>query len=421
MLKQLLDSGRALIAPKAKIAASGDYNLSGERYRENGIRTTNYPLVAIGDICDLINGRAFKPADWETAASGGLPIVRIQNLNNADSKFNYYTGEVGERHIVNRDELLFSWSGSRGTSFGAYIWRGQKAVLNQHIFKVGFDATRATKGYLLHALNKAVTEVEENLHGGVGLVHITRGNLEKIQIPLPPLNVQREIVAEIEGYQRVIDGARAVVAAYRPHIAIDPAWPMVEISELAAGLKPGFACGRSGEETAGVPHIRPMNINDAGEFTWDGLKRIGEEDFEGREDYSLLPGDVLFNNTNSKELVGKTCVVTEAIRGGYSNHITRIRVAPLICDPRFLAVSLHEAWRRGEFLKRANKWIGQAGINSKALGEFAIPLPPLATQQAIVAEIEAEQALVNANRELMQRFERKIAAALARVWGEAAG
>ncbi|NLX24801.1 MAG: N-6 DNA methylase, partial [Lentisphaerae bacterium] len=190
----------ALIVPKTKIAANGDYNLSGERYREGTARTSNYPTVPIGDICELFNGRAFKPEDWENADSGGIPIVRIQNLNNADSSFNYYTGEVSERNTINNGELLFSWSGSRGTSFGAHIWKGQKAVLNQHIFKVGFDESRAIKMYLLHALNKAVVEVEENLHGGVGLVHITKGNLERIQIPLPPLEVQKEIVAEIEGY-----------------------------------------------------------------------------------------------------------------------------------------------------------------------------------------------------------------------------
>src|SRR3989338_3486266 len=155
-----------LIVPKDKIAANGGYNLSGERYREGGVRTSNYPTVPIGGICELFNGRAFKPEDWEGAESGGVPIVRIQNLNNVDSSFNYFTGEVSERNTVNNGELLFSWSGSRGTSFGAHIWNGGRAVLNQHIFKVGFDGSRATKMYLLHALNKAVTEVEENLHGG---------------------------------------------------------------------------------------------------------------------------------------------------------------------------------------------------------------------------------------------------------------
>ena len=209
-----------LIVEKGRIAADGEFNLNVEKYRPRTTRVSSYPMVPIGEICDLINGRAFKPEDWKDSSSGGLPIVRIQNLNTPDSGFNYYIGEVRDRHIINKGQLLFSWSGSRGTSFGAHIWKGGRAVLNQHIFKVGFDKARATKMYLFHALNKAVTQVEENLHGGVGLVHITKGNLERIEIPLPPLKVQKEIVDEIEGYQKIIDGAGAVIDNYRRKIQV---------------------------------------------------------------------------------------------------------------------------------------------------------------------------------------------------------
>ena len=216
----------------------------------------------------------------------------------------------------------------------------------------------------------------------------------------------------------MMDGARAVIDNYRPHIPVDPAWPVVKLGEIAEEIKAGFACGKSSVETEGAPHIRPMNINENGQFTREGLKCISEEEYQGREDYALLPGDVVFNNTNSKELVGKTCLIREKINGGYSNHMTRIRVAQEICDSSFLAYSLHDAWRRGTFANLANKWIGQAGINIKSLSEFQVPLPPLATQQTIVAELEAEQALVAANRELVERMEGKIRAAVGRVWGE---
>ena len=168
----------------------------------------DWPQVEIGDICNLVNGRAFKPSDWSEDDSGGIPIIRIQNLNSEKSNFNYYTGEVQARYIVDQGELLFSWSGSRGTSFGAHIWNGGKAILNQHIFKVEFEGNIANKTYLYSALNRAVAEVEQNLHGGVGLVHITKGNLERIGIPLPPMASQEAIVAEIEA-------ERAAVAANR--------------------------------------------------------------------------------------------------------------------------------------------------------------------------------------------------------------
>ena len=182
-----------------------------DNYRPHIAVDPDWPTVPIGEFCDLINGRAFKPQDWKDISSGGLPIVRIQNLNTPDSTFNYYTGEERDRFIINKGQLLFSWSGSRGTSFGAHIWNGGKAVLNQHIFNVGYDKARATKMYLFHALNKAVAQVEENLHGGVGLVHITKGNLETIQIPLPPLEVQQEIVAEIAAEQALVATNRELI------------------------------------------------------------------------------------------------------------------------------------------------------------------------------------------------------------------
>ncbi|MFZ5901660.1 MAG: N-6 DNA methylase [Bacillota bacterium] len=183
-----------------------------DNYRPHIPIHPDWPMVAIGEVCELVNGRAFKPADWQRAESGGLPIVRIQNLNDRNAEFNYFTGDVSERHMIEPGELLFSWSGSRGTSFGAHIWSGPRAVLNQHIFKVRFSADRANKTFLLHALNWVVAEVEDNLHGGVGLVHITKGNLERIKIPLPPLATQRAIVAEIEAEQALVNANRELIA-----------------------------------------------------------------------------------------------------------------------------------------------------------------------------------------------------------------
>ena len=189
-----------------------------ENYRPRIPIQPDWPMVEIGEVCDLINGRAFKPSDWEGQESGGLPIVRIQNLNNPDAPLNYYTGEVASHHLIEANELLFSWSGSRGTSFGAHIWGGGRAVLNQHIFKVHFPSDRAIKGFLLHILNAAVEEVEDNLHGGVGLVHITKGNLERIKIPLPPLATQRAIVAEIEAEQALVAANRELITRFEQKI-----------------------------------------------------------------------------------------------------------------------------------------------------------------------------------------------------------
>ena len=410
-----------LVVPKEKISANGDYNLSGERYREGEARLSHYATVPIGDICELFNGRAFKPEDWEAADSGGLPIVRIQNLNNPDSSFNYYTGEVSEKNTINNGELLFSWSGSRGTSFGAHIWKGHKAVLNQHIFKVGFDESRATKMYLLHALNKAVVEVEENLHGGVGLVHITKGNLERIQIPLPPLEVQKEIVAEIEGYQKVIDGARAVLDSYRPHIPIHPDWPVVELAGIIEDKPKNGYSGRPVDRVTETK-VLTLTATTSGKLDLTKFKYLDEE-IPPDASCRCRRGDIYLQRGNTVELVG-TAALFDVDETGfiYPDLMIRVRADESKIISHYLLTALQSEPVRGFLMRNA---VGAAGsmpkINQGIVERIPIPLPPLAIQQSIVAEIESEQALVAANRELIARFEQKIQATLARVWGEEAG
>lgn len=105
-------------------------------------KTSDYwPMVRVGDVLKLINGRAFKPSEW---AEEGLPIVRIQNLNKPDAPFNYYEGDLPGKFLLTDGDLLFAWSGTPGTSFGAHIWRGGPAWLNQHIFKVEFERISST-------------------------------------------------------------------------------------------------------------------------------------------------------------------------------------------------------------------------------------------------------------------------------------
>lgn len=149
----------------------------------------------IKNVCQLINGRAFKPRDW---SSTGLPIIRIQNLNNNEAEFNYCNFEVDQKYLVERGQLLFAWSGTPGTSFGAHIWNKGKAVLNQHIFKVHNDEKATDKIFLMYLLNHKVSEYVAKAHGTAGLAHITKGKFENSEIPLPPLPEQRRIVAKIE-------------------------------------------------------------------------------------------------------------------------------------------------------------------------------------------------------------------------------
>jgi type I restriction enzyme M protein len=229
--------------------------------------------------------------------------------------------------------------------------------------------------------------------------------------PCLGLIVEKEKIAANGEYN--LSGER-----YRKNGAALTAFPFRTIKDIATEIRAGFASGQSSVDTVGVPHVRPMNINEEGKFVPQGMKCISEEEFKGREDYALATGDVLFNNTNSVELVGKTCLIESPLRGGFSNHMTRIRVNRDLCVPHFLALLLHSAWRKGQFTERATRWIGQAGVNTKSLSEFEIPLPPLEMQKEIVAEIKGYQNEIARLKSAIEDEEKKIQATLARVWGE---
>jgi type I restriction enzyme M protein len=266
------------------------------------------------------------------------------------------------------------------------------------------ETARLLREWLNHGIHGTHGKTEKDLSGSPSVYSVSSvvGNC---------LIVPKERIAANGDYN--LSGER-----YRENGAALTAFPFRTIRDIAVEIRAGFASGQSSVDTVGVPHVRPMNISQDGKFVPEGMKCISEEEFKGREDYALNAGDVLFNNTNSVELVGKTCLIESPLRGGFSNHMTRIRVNRDLCVPRFLALLLHSAWRKGQFTERATRWVGQAGINAKSLSEFQIPLPPLEVQQEIVAEIEGYQNEIARLQIAIKDEEKKIQATLARVWGE---
>ncbi len=249
----LASASTAQIVSKDKIAANGDYNLSGERYRDGDALNQKWPMVELGTVARLINGRAYKQE--ELLAEGPTPVLRVGNFfSNRDW---YYSDlELEPDKYCNAGDLLFAWS----ASFGPRIWDGPRAIYHYHIWKV--EPTEAVDKMFLFHLLAAESEKIKSEGNGIAMMHATKGGMEKRLFPLPPLAVQREIVAEIEGYQQVIHGARAVLDHYRPHIPIHPDWPMVPIKEVAAVESGyGFPLDYQGKTDEEIPFLKVSDMN----------------------------------------------------------------------------------------------------------------------------------------------------------------
>lgn len=186
---------------KAKLLRKGKFSSVDEGEIDYCL-PRNWALTRMGFPLDLINGKAFKPSDW---SENGLPIIRIQNLNNRNAPFNYCDFEVTDKFYVRDGDLLIGWSGTPGTSFGAFIWDRGDAVLNQHIFNAKFISNELNVGFMKLVINANLDAMIEKATGAVGLKHIRKGDFENIPIGIPPLPEQHRIVQKVNTLFQQID------------------------------------------------------------------------------------------------------------------------------------------------------------------------------------------------------------------------
>ena len=245
---------------------------------------------------------------------------------------------------------------------------------------------------------------------GAQLPRIGWQSFANIEIPLPPLEVQREIVAEIEGYQRVIDGARAVIDNYRPHIHIDPDWPMVELSEIANKITDGTHTTPTYTDS-GIPFLRVTDIT----------KSNSSKKFISKEEHLELTkrchpeqGDILYTKNGT---IGVAKMVDW--EGDFSIFVSLALIKPRreLVDSRFLELFLNSDPAYAQATSRSKSGT-VTNLHLIDIKTIRVPLPSVVVQRKVVAEVDTEQALVRANQVLIERFEKKIQAAIGRVWGD---
>ena len=194
---------------------------------------------------------------------------------------------------------------------------------------------------------------------------------------------------------------------------------VVHVGDLMLSDESGFACGKTKLVDSGLPHLRPFNISDDGRLELGQVYQVPATEAP-KSKRELLPGDILFNNTNSVELVGKTTIIREPMVAGYSNHLTRIRVDAKRVDPEFFAHWLRRLRSTGFFTAQATQWVSQAAFRTSELRALAIDLPSMDKQCRIVDLLARAEGIVRLRREAQQKAAELIPAIFIDMFGDPA-
>ena len=412
------DGAMAQAVTRAKVSESGDFNLSGERYVAIDAASSSFPLVKLDEVCLIERGGSPRPIqDFMTDDPNGINWIKIGDAP-ANSKYITSTkekikpeGAQRSRFVKPGDFIL-----SNSMSFGRPYIMAIDGCIHDGWLLLRARSDNLLKDYLYLVLgsSKVYEQFVRSATGGV-VNNLNIGLVKEVSIPLPPLEVQHQIVAEIEGYQKIIDGARQVLDNYQPYIATDPTWPMVTLGDACKAILTGpfgTALHQSDYVANGIPVINPKNIVD-GAILKEGAKTVSEATRDRLQEFTVRANDIVIGRRGE---MGRCAVVTATMNGwlcGTGCFVIRLKEE---CDIRFVHLQITSPKVKAHLEMQA-VGVTMMNLNQGILSDLQFPLPDLPTQRAIVAEIEAEQALVNANRELIRRMEAKVKAAIDRVWG----
>lgn len=358
-------------------------------------------MAKLGDIATYINGYAFKPQDW---SDEGVPIIRIQDLTGNSYQANRYNGEYASKYEVNDGDVLISWS----ASLGVYVWHGEKAVLNQHIFKVVFDKERISKDFFVHQVGLILENAASDAHGAT-MKHLTKPVFDALPFYLPPYEKQCEIAEVLDKVTNLISLRKQqlskldeLVKARFVEMFGDPVvnskrWP-VETIENHIDLLTGFPFDSSGYVSKGINICGGLIITPQ-KIDWSACKHWPQ--VTGYEDYILRPNDIVIaldrpwiSNGFKIAMVDKEHLPALLIQ-----RTARIRAVDI--NQHYLMQSL--------LLGRFDKHCNITGslvphISPKDIKSYSIMIPPIELQNQFASFIER----VNQQKQTVQQSLEKL-------------
>ncbi|WFB64999.1 restriction endonuclease subunit S [Sphingobacterium sp. WM] len=356
--------------------------------------------VKLGTLCKMNSGGTPSRSKAAYYENGDIPWVKISDIENAIGGIIYDTEEKitteGLKSINNRifkpGTLLLAMYGSVGkVAFIKKEMSTNQAILGINILRTDLLSYKYLKLWF--------TTIKENLSnravGGV-LKNISLGIVKDLEIPLPPLQIQ-ERIAEIldkadelrrkdkdlqEKYDQL---AKAIfIDMFGDPVKNDKGWEKGTIRDLVQEVK--YGTSSPAEENGSYPYLRMNNITYEGYWDFSNLKYINATDTDYAK-YGLEYNDLIFNRTNSKELVGKTALYKSSERVIIAGYLIRVRVNSL-AHPDYISAYLNSSHGKKTLANMCKNIVGQANINAQELQDIKILIPPLYLQEEFAKKIE---------------------------------
>jgi type I restriction enzyme S subunit len=372
------------------------------------ILTPGWKSMKLRDVCELINGRAYKQSELLT--HGKYRVLRVGNFFTND-RWYYSDLELEKRKYCEDGDLLYAWS----ASFGPRIWTGGKVIFHYHIWRVVPNAALIDQKFLFLFFLWDKEQIKEDQGTGTTMIHVSKTSMEDRDMRVPPLPEQRHIAARLEsllGHSKTAKEELAriphlverykrsiLAAAFRGDLTADwrtgdENWSATTLGDLCSDIRYGTAakCHYEPKET---PVLRIPNVVDGRINTAD--IKYGRFNKSETEKLALRSGDILVIRSNgSLGLVGRAALVTEEVAGYlYAGYLIRLRVDAERVNPKFVQLAFEEPVVRQKIEGLAKSTSGVNNINSEQLKALSIPLPNLPEQSEIVRRVEGAFAQID--------------------------
>lgn len=399
-----------LLVEKSKIAENGDYNLTASRYRQTAqVINSKWEMVKLGDVCEVLNGYAFKSDLYVPKGHRVMRITNVQRgyLSDSNPKF-YACDDALQQYDLREKDILLSLTGNVGR-VGMMTKEFLPAYLNQRVACLRIKTPNILEQFLFFILN---TDDFEELcisnSNGIAQKNLSTEFVKNIQIPLPPLEVQQEIVKELDGYQAIINGSQDVIDNWKPYFAIKPNWPKVKLGDVCKMIY-GFT--DSAKDVGDTRYIRITDIDNNGYLKETDIKYVNKNAESAK--YLLKKNDLVVARTGAT--FGKTLLYRENTPAIYASYLIKLDFdSSKVYNPYYWAFT-----SSSDYWKQANNLVsggGQPQFNANAIQEILIPLPSIDEQKKIVEQIKREEEYISTCKEYIAHYKQKIADKIQTIW-----